>query len=506
MGKEKKEKKDKKDRKREREEDPDKAARKAAKKAAKAAAAAAADKQDAPAADVPAAGVTFETFDAAPFSAAVKALLTAKGFTAPSKIQQHAWPVACAGRDAIAVAKTGSGKTLAFLLPILHRMEARAATPADESSAPASSVPEPDAMVLAPTRELALQIHAEADKFGAATRAGAVAVYGGAPMHKQKEELVAAHGRRKRGAATGTVVVATPGRLCDLMKQGSLSLRRCDFIVLDEADRMLEMGFEPQLKEIFGELPSSESGRQTLLFTATWPKAVRKMAASYLAKDTESSDAGDVESNGEETGAVKIFLGEGDGGDGAELAANKAVSQRFVHATDDEKDKKMYDVLCELPEGSRVVAFANTKRRVENLAKTFWDFGFGTVSVHGDKKQNEREAALKKFVDNQCPLMFATDVAARGLDIKGVTHVVNFDMARDVESYVHRIGRTGRAGELGESVTFWNPDYDKECAPALCKIARDAGQEVPEWLAKYEKTKESKQWKVANAKLTAAEP
>ena len=299
------------------------------------------------------------------------------------------------------------------------------------------------------------------------------------------------------------------------MKQGSLNLGRCEFVVLDEADRMLEMGFEPQLKEIFGELPSSRSGRQTLLFTATWPKAVRKMAASYLAEGTDEGTVGrgnvgvkgDDVGEGEATGAVKIFLGEGpDGGDGAELAANKAVSQRFVHATDDEKDKKMYDVLCELPEGSRVVAFANTKRRVENLAKTFWDFGFGTVSVHGDKKQNEREAALKKFVDNQCPLMFATDVAARGLDIKGVTHVVNFDMARDVESYVHRIGRTGRAGELGESVTFWNPDYDKECAPALCKIARDAGQEVPEWLAKYEKTKESKQWKVANAKLTAAEP
>jgi superfamily II DNA/RNA helicase len=260
------------------------------------------------------------------------------------------------------------------------------------------------------------------------------------------------------------------------------------------------MGFEPQLKEIFGELPSSADGRQTLLFTATWPKAVRKMAAAYLAKGESTSGK---DEDGEATGAVKIFIGEG--GDGAELAANKAVSQKFVHATDDEKDKKMYDILCELPEGSRVVAFANTKRRVENLAKTFWEFGFGTVSVHGDKRQNEREAALKKFVDNQCPLMFATDVAARGLDIKGVTHVVNFDMARDVESYVHRIGRTGRAGELGASVTFWNPDYDKECAPALCKIARDAEQEVPEWLAKFEKSKESKQWKVANAKLTSAD-
>jgi superfamily II DNA/RNA helicase len=501
MGKEKKEKKEKK---REREEDPDKAARKAAKKAAKAAAqsAAADEKRDGSAADV-APGVTFETFDAAPFSQAVQALLTAKGFTAPSKIQQHAWPVACAGKDAIAVAKTGSGKTLAFLLPILHRMEAAAA--ASDGFTASSSIPEPDALILAPTRELALQIHAEADKFGAATRASAVAVYGGAPMHKQKEELTAAHAGKKRGATTGTVVVATPGRLCDLMKQGSLSLKRCAFITLDEADRMLEMGFEPQLKEIFGELPSSADGRQTLLFTATWPKAVRKMAAAYLAKGESTSEGGTSgkDDDGEATGAVKIFIG--DGADGAELAANKAVSQKFVHATDDEKDKKMYDILCELPEGSRVVAFANTKRRVENLAKTFWGFGFGTVSVHGDKRQNEREAALKKFVDNQCPLMFATDVAARGLDIKGVTHVVNFDMARDVESYVHRIGRTGRAGELGASVTFWNPDYDKECAPALCKIARDAGQEVPEWLAKFEKSKESKQWKVANAKLTSAE-
>ena len=121
--------------------------------------------------------------------------------------------------------------------------------------------------------------------------------------------------------------------------------------------------------------------------------------------------------------------------------------------------------------------------------------------MHGDKKQSEREAALNKFIRDECPLMFATDVAARGLDIKGVTHVVNFDMARDVESYVHRIGRTGRAGELGESVTFWNPDYDVACSPALCKIARDAGQDVPEWLRRYEKGKESKQWKVADAVL-----
>lgn len=141
--------------------------------------------------------------------------------------------------------------------------------------------------------------------------------------------------------------------------------------------------------------------------------------------------------------------------------------------------------------------FANTKRRVDNLAKTFWEFG--SCSIHGDKPQWEREKALAGFAAHKNPLMMATDVAARGLDIKQVTHVINYDMARDVESYVHRIGRTGRAGAVGTSVTFWNPDYDKECAPALVKIAKRAGQAVPDWLAKFESAKANKQWSVAKA-------
>uniref|UniRef100_A0A7S0L8H5 Helicase C-terminal domain-containing protein n=1 Tax=Coccolithus braarudii TaxID=221442 RepID=A0A7S0L8H5_9EUKA len=241
---------------------------------------------------------------------------------------------------------------------------------------------------------------------------------------------------------------------------------------------MLDMGFEIQIKAIFAELPAS---RQTLLFTATWPKSVRKLASAYL-RDGEST--------------VQLYVG---GSGDAELSANKCVSQMFIHATDDEKDVKLYNFLCELAEGSRVIVFANTKRRVENIARDFAEFG--TCSVHGDKRQDEREAALRRFVANECPLMVATDVAARGLDIKGVTHVINFDMARDVESYVHRIGRTGRAGLTGASVTFWNPDYDKQCAPALIKIARDASQPVPDWLAKQEKIKASKLWDVSKAEL-----
>jgi superfamily II DNA/RNA helicase len=330
-----------------------------------------------------------------------------------------------------------------------------------------------EGLVVAPTRELAIQIQAECEKFGAEHGFASVVVYGGASAYEQKNNL-----KTKKPC----VVIGTPGRLTDLMSQeGVLSLSQLSVIVLDEADRMLDMGFEPQIKAIFAATPTE---RQTLLFSATWPKAVRKLAAGYL-RDKEH--------------VQEIFIGEG-AADG-ELAANKAISQRFIEARDHEKDEHLYNLICEFPDDSRVVIFANTKRRVENLAKTFSAEGFGTVSVHGDKSQADREASLRKFVANQCPLMMATDVAARGLDIKGVTHVINYDMARDVESYVHRIGRTGRAGEIGAAVTFWNPDYDKACTPALIKIARDAGQDVPAWLAKHEKTKESKQWRVADARM-----
>jgi superfamily II DNA/RNA helicase len=450
-------------------------------------------------------GVSWDTFDSTDFPDSIKHSLTSAGFSYPSEIQKKAWPSACEGKDVIAVAKTGSGKTLAFLLPMLHRLLLRKQGKGTlMSNNSGSGIPSPDGLVLAPTRELAIQIHAEAVKFGKSEGLSSVCLYGGAPAYEQKNALKA-H-LNDSNNSLGLIVIATPGRLCDLMQQKAVSLQSCFMITLDEADRMLDMGFEPQLKEVFAEVPAVTSetqqigqGRQTTLFTATWPKAVRKLASTFLAEGKSVGEDG--ESTQKKHSAVRVFLGGGDGADAGELSANKSVTQRFIKAQDDEKDKHMYELLTNLKEGSRVVAFANTKRRVEMLSKTFWNFGFGTCAVHGDKQQKEREAALKKFTDNECPLMFATDVAARGLDIKGVTHVVNFDMARDVESYVHRIGRTGRAGELGESITFWNPDYDIACSPALCKIARDAGQEVPEWLQKYEKGKESKQWKVADAVL-----
>ena len=246
---------------------------------------------------------------------------------------------------------------------------------------------------------------------------------------------------------------------------------------------MLDMGFEKQISQLMKVLPTD---RQTLFFTATWPKAVRRMAAKYL-REGETSE---------------VFIGGA--GDG-ELTANKAVTQSFIEAQDDEKDKKLYDILCGLDPQASVVIFANTKRRVDYVSKAFWDEGFATVAVHGDKPQHERDSSLRKFIKKEVNILVATDVAARGLDIKGVTHVINFDMARDVESYVHRIGRTGRAGELGQSITFWNPDYDKDCSPALVVIAKQAGQEVPPFLQKYENGKASKQWKIARAEKATAE-
>ena len=525
--KEKKDKKDKKDKKRSREEKGEGERDDDARSNKKAAAMSAAANGVREARDGASANrlVTWDSFEATCFPSRIKSALANAGFTSPSEIQKRAWPPACEGRDVVAVAKTGSGKTLAFLLPTVYRLglrharDARSTLPARTTNE-SQGVPAPDALVLAPTRELAIQIHAECEKFGAPAGVRSACVYGGAPAWEQKNALKTLQGEISNtntpagSSLVGFVVVATPGRLCDLMTQNAVALKSCFVVTLDEADRMLDMGFEPQLREVFAAVPPAPAetdavgaGRQTTLFTATWPKSVRKLAGAFLAEGASLS-AGDADAAREDENAsdkkhaaTRVFLGGGDGADAGELSANKAVTQRFIKAQDDEKDKHMYDLLSSLPEGARVVAFANTKRRVEMLSKTFWDFGFGTCAVHGDKQQKEREAALKKFVDNECPLMFATDVAARGLDIKGVTHVVNFDMARDVESYVHRIGRTGRAGELGESVTFWNPDYDIACSPALCKIARDAGQDVPEWLAKYEKGKESKQWKVADAVL-----
>mmetsp|Transcript_13383 Transcript_13383/g.25578 ORF Transcript_13383/g.25578 Transcript_13383/m.25578 type:complete len:496 (-) Transcript_13383:134-1621(-) len=400
------------------------------------------------------------TFDETPFGEPVKQVFKDMGFTKPSPIQASAWPVAMSGKNLVAVAKTGSGKTVAFLLPALHKLSTGELGKTRDG---------PTALVLAPTRELAQQIQVECNKFHKVCQCQpAVCIYGGVPKGPQIGDM-------RKGPE---VVIGTPGRMVDLMDMKALSVARVRYLVLDEGDRMLDMGFEPQIKRILGEI--APESRQTLFFTATWNKSVQKMANNYLT-------AGGAES------LVNITVGSTE-----DLVANTAINQKFHALDDSEKDAKLWQLLEEFPEGSKVVAFGNTKRRVDHLAKACWNAGFGASAIHGDKTQAERNAALAKFQAGEWPLMFATDVAARGLDIQGVTHVINYDMPRDVENYIHRIGRTARAGKSGISITFWNQTYDVACAPALAKIAREAAQEVPawleEWAKKAERGKKDKHW------------
>lgn len=372
-------------------------------------------------------------------------------FAAPTPVQAVAWPAACSGGDVVALAKTGSGKTLAYLLPAFRAAE----------KAPAAAGPA--VVVLAPTRELAIQISEDATKWGGALKT--VVVYGGADRRAQKIKL------KQRPAC----IVATPGRLKDFIDDRSIILTGVACVVLDEADRMLDMGFAPQLTAIVEAM--GKGARQTLFFSATWPTSVRKLASKYSASP--------------------LVLSIGGSGEGSGLQANKDVTQTFFKLDDSEKDAQLALLIDGMADTDRMICFTNTKRRVDYLAKSLWADGFGASAIHGGRTQAEREEALRKFKTNEWPLMFATDVAARGLDLPDVSMVVNFDMPRDVEQYVHRIGRTGRAGKSGSAVTFWNPAYDTECAGALAKIARGAGQAVPDWLDEVAaKGKGGKKWAV----------
>eukprot|EP00962_Isochrysis_galbana_P011926 scaffold3360_cov112-Isochrysis_galbana.AAC.4 len=386
-----------------------------------------------------------QSFADAPFDSRILAMFQSMGWTEPSPVQAQAWPIALGGRDIIAVAKTGSGKTLGFLLPIFSAV--KALPPVDANTGPLG-------LVLAPTRELAVQIHTEAERFGGPAGVKVACVYGGTPKGPQIGVL-------SRGRPA--IVVATPGRINDLLsldKPMVTDLNSCKYLVLDEADRMLDMGFQPQIDQLLNRMPQQ---RQTLLFTATWPKEVQKLAASYLRRD-----------------AAMLFIG------GAEnkLVANQSITQTFEEIDEHGKSARLAELVRELPLGARTIVFCNTKVKCEQLAREHRSNG--TCAIHGDKDQMQRERALQQFMRGTCPLMFATDVAARGLDIKGVTHVINLDMPTGddgVESYVHRIGRTGRAGKDGNAHTLFVMKTDRRTAGLLEQLLRDAKQEVPAFIA-----------------------
>lgn len=356
-----------------------------------------------------------------------------KGFSQPTAIQAQGWPMALNGRDMVGIAQTGSGKTLSFVLPGLVHARGQVGLRRGDG---------PIVLILAPTRELVLQIKEVADTFCRMFNLRCAAVYGGVSAQAQKRELV-------RGVE---VLVATPGRLIDLHDQGYGPLGRVTFLVLDEADRMLDMGFEPQLQRI---IPKTNGNRQTLMWSATWPREVRNLAESYMHE------------------YIQVTIGDD------ELKTNRKIKQIVEVCSEREKEEKLVSVLSEFS-GEKVIVFCNMKRTCDDLEYFLQKEGHGAVAIHGDKSQNIRDKVIDDFKRGRRPVLIATDVAARGLDVQGVKLVINFDFPGTCEDYVHRIGRTARGDtKEGISHTFFTMS-DKGCARELVRMLRESNQDIPQ--------------------------
>ncbi|KAA0053652.1 DEAD-box ATP-dependent RNA helicase 46 [Cucumis melo var. makuwa] len=373
----------------------------------------------------------FSSFEVTGFPPEILREVHNAGFSAPTPIQAQSWPIALQSRDIVAIAKTGSGKTLGYLIPgFIHLKRIR--------NDPKLG---PTVLVLSPTRELATQIQDEAVKFGKSSRISCACLYGGAPKGPQLRDI-------DRGV---DIVVATPGRLNDILEMRRVSLHQVSYLVLDEADRMLDMGFEPQIRKIVKEVPAR---RQTLMYTATWPKEVRKIASDLLVNP------------------IQVNIGNVD-----ELVANKSITQHIEPLAPLEKHRRLEQILRSQEPGSKVIIFCSTKKMCDQLARNLTR-QFGAAAIHGDKSQGERDHVLGQFRTGRTPVLVATDVAARGLDIKDIRVVINYDFPSGVEDYVHRIGRTGRAGATGIAYTFFG-EQDAKYASDLIKILEGANQRVP---------------------------
>lgn len=358
-----------------------------------------------------------------------------QGFKQPSPIQSQAWPILLRGDDLIGIAQTGTGKTLAFLLPALIHIEGQ--------TIPRHEREGPTVLILAPTRELALQIDKEVAKYQY-RGIKSVCIYGGGDR-KQQIKVVA------KGV---DIVIATPGRLNDLVMAKYLSVINFSYIVLDEADRMLDMGFEPQIrKSLFDVRPD----RQTVMTSATWPEGVRRLAKSYMVDP------------------IQVNVGSLD------LAAVHTVTQRIMFVEEDDKEAALFEFLHNMDKSDKVIIFCGKKATATHITTELCLKGIECQSLHGDREQSDREAALEEMVDGTVNILVATDVASRGIDIKDLTHVINLDFPRHIEEYVHRVGRTGRAGKTGIALSFISRN-DWAHARELIKILEEANQEVPDEL------------------------
>lgn len=372
-------------------------------------------------------------------------------FTAPTPIQAACWPYLLSGRDVVGVAETGSGKTLAFGVPCVRYIASLGKKERGNIKA----------CIVSPTRELALQIQEQLEKIAKPAGLKATCVYGGVNKDEQRATL--------KGTS---IVIATPGRLNDFVQEGSIDLSNVDFMVLDEADRMLDKGFEQEVRRIISA--TKPTGRQTLMFTATWPPSVRDLADTFMEKP------------------VKVMIGENASG---ELRANTRIVQEVEVMDGREKQDRLIQVLKQYQSGKnksdRILVFCLYKKEATRIEEFIRRRGFSVAGIHGDLSQQKRQESLEAFKKGHVPLLVATDVAARGLDIPAVKLVINVTFPLTAEDYVHRIGRTGRAGQDGKAITFFT-DQEKGLAGALINVLKGANQPVPEELMKFGTTVKKK--------------
>ncbi|CAG9329693.1 unnamed protein product [Blepharisma stoltei] len=359
------------------------------------------------------------------------------GFANPTPIQCQSWPVALSGRDLIGIAKTGSGKTVSYALPgIIHILGQQSIQPGEG----------PIVLILSPTRELAVQISQECSRLGSPYQINNICIYGGSSRSYQQRGL----------RNCPPIAIATPGRLLDFLESDVTNLKRVTFLVIDEADRMLDMGFGPQIRKIISQI---RPDRQTLMWSATWPREVQNLANEFIFNP------------------IHIQVGS------LNLSANHDIKQIIEFINEEQKLALILTILRDImDQNCKVLVFCETKKGCETLATDLKRQNYEAESIHGDKMQRERDQVLRDFRNNKISIMVATDVAARGLDIKEVNFVINFDFPNAIEDYVHRIGRTARAGTKGTAISFFTRRNMKS-AQDLMRILKESKQEIPSKLA-----------------------
>ena len=388
-------------------------------------------------------------FDELGLSERTLSAVTALKYENPTPVQERAIPLVLEGRDIIAAAKTGTGKTAAFSLPIFDQL------------GHAGYGEGPLALVVTPTRELAMQIDEMCHVIAKRTKHRVVCLVGGVPYEPQIEKL-------ERGC---DVIISTPGRLIDLMNQGAADLSQVQVLVLDEADRMLDMGFLPDVKRIVGKCPAK---RQTLLFSATIDASIEKNMANLL---TDPAYV-EIDHKGETADTIEQYR----------IDVDHRSKQNLLHALLNEKG------------GCRIIVFARTRYRVDACVRKLRRAGFSVLPIHSDRTQNQRKRAIDAFAADEVDILVATDVLARGIDIAKVNYVVNFDLPTQAEDYVHRIGRTGRAGERGFAVSFVAPENAQE----MREIEKLIGRKIPYMQLEWDGSSESEAAMAARANRKAA--